>query len=162
MQTLSVNTRNNPNENVKKNLIHNLPINQISKQEKNMLTLKPYKKLGIYQMIKIALLHNICEKKLEKNNSSKDFNYNKNLIDSRVDFISLLKLYDELDCLKLVLLEQEHIVILRELVKSVTGVMEGSGDSITNFKEIIEVCRSRRTSTDNKILALLEKSKISF
>ncbi len=103
----------------------------------------------------------MCSKKIKDNIEMSSFENNKDFFSRRLDIISLVKLYDELDNFRDLIFETEHKVLLKELSAARIGLYENYSLTKESALEIITK-RERRLNIDENIIKLINALEVKI
>ncbi len=121
----------------------------------------PHPKLGCCGVFKWAVQRKLCPKKLNQRKELKAFENNKEFFSTRLDILTLIKLYDDVDIIRDIIMEPEHKKILKEISTARTGFLETICMSKESALSMI-MNRENRQQVDEKIIQLMNKFEIKL
>ena len=143
------------NENIRSNM-------KIDGNKDNFIneTFSNHKRIGLIQSSKIGFLKPLCGNYVKLSQDAKIFETNKNMIDSRLDLIKLIKLYDLIEYLQYTLLDKEQILLMNNI--AFRSTFELNINKQEELKNIYQTCLSRKNKYDEKIISLCEMLNFKF
>jgi hypothetical protein len=120
-----------------------------------------YNELTLCQKIKFVMKE-VCCLRSKSNVKIKSFEKNKKFINSRLDIVKLIKIYDQIDYLQSILIEEDQSHILRHLANSLPGGFEIDQNKKQKLKILYDNIKIRRNSIDQKILSIFEFSGLNI
>ncbi len=101
------------------------------------------------------IMKNFCCLRLKSRDIEK-YEYNKKFINSRLDVTKFIKLYDQINCLQSMLLEEDQSLCLSYLVDSLPGGFEHNRKNEVNSKILFDNIKLRKNAVDEKILSIFQ------
>ena len=121
----------------------------------------PHPNLGCCGVFRWVVQRKLCSKKLNQRKELKAFENNKEFFSNRLDILTLIKLYDDVDIIKDIIMEPEHKKIIKEISTARTGFIETICMSKESALSMI-MERENRQQVDEKIIQIMNKFRIKL